>query len=86
MEDKVSFNYIYEDIQYRNHKREIRSYILIVFLILILFVSNLIWILRELSYEDVVTTESITYTADSEDNGVAIINEEGEVHVNGKSI
>lgn len=58
-----------------------RLWILIVILVVLLFGSNVAWIIYESSFVDEVTT--VTQTADSGQGGTATIND--GVHINGKS-
>ncbi len=54
----IDIRYVYDDMQFRNHKREVRSFILNIILIALLVISNLAWLMYKMSFEDVyeVTT------------------------------
>lgn len=64
-----------------------RSNTLNVILIIIIFLSNLMWIIAwNLPSDEVTdtTSSSYEYDADSKDGGNAVINDEGEVNINGE--
>lgn len=93
MEDKDGVKTIpyivHENAEARQERREKRLVFVIVLLIILLVASNFCWILHENNFEDVVTTTTTTdktYTADTGDgNGTAVVNENGEVSINGES-
>lgn len=58
-------------------------FISFIIVLIMFFASNIAWLYAwNLPTE---TTTTTTYDADSEDNGNAVINDEGEVSINGKS-
>lgn len=60
-----------------------RWFIAFIICLAMLFLSNLAWLYAwNLPSEDVSTT---SYTADSEESGNAIINDSGEVNIDGES-
>lgn len=59
-----------------------RLWILCIIIFLALVGTNTYWIWFESQFEDEVTT---TYTSDATDGGNAIINDSGEVNINGES-
>lgn len=56
-----------------------RLYIIIILLVILLFGSNLAWIVYEKQFAD----ESWSYSAEADDNSNAVINGEGEVYIYG---
>lgn len=54
-----------------------RLWVIIILLIVLLFGSNAAWIWYESQFEDVVTE---TYTSESDDGGIAIVNRDGDVN------
>lgn len=65
-------------------KSNMRKWFIAFIIVLIMFfASNIAWLYAwNLPTENTTTT---TYGADSEDNGNAIINDEGDVNINGES-
>lgn len=67
----------------REDKRaeHVRSFIIIIVLLLLFVGSNLAWIIHESQYVD----ETWTYEATTDNGGNAIVNGDGEVTYNGES-
>lgn len=66
-------------------KSNTRKWFIAFMIVLIMFfASNIAW-LYAWSLPTESTTTTTTYDADSEDNGNAVINDEGEVSINGES-
>lgn len=57
-------------------------FIAFIIVLIMFFASNIAWLY---AWNLPVESTTTTYDADSEDNGNAIINDSGEVNVNGKS-
>ena len=74
--------YVHEGVVARQERTIRRLWILCIIIFAALIGTNAGWMYYESQFEDEVTT---TYTSDASDGGNAIINESGEVSVNGES-
>lgn len=74
---------VHESIVARMERTIKRLWILCIIMFVSLVLTNGLWICYENSFEDVVTTQSITQGVDAGDGGNAIIND--GVHINGES-
>lgn len=74
--------YVHEGVVARQERTIRRLWILCIIIFAALIGTNAGWMYYESQFEDEVTT---TYTSDARDGGNAIINESGEVSVNGES-
>lgn len=74
MENKDSIPFIvWESSETRHERREKRWFVLCIILFLSFVLSNMYWIYRENSYEDVVETTIIETMQDSADGGLNYI-------------
>lgn len=73
---------VHEGIMARQERTIKRLWILCIVIFIALVATNAGWIYYEQQFEDEVTT---TYTSDAADGGNAIINDSGEVNINGES-
>lgn len=69
---------VYESAQARAERTIKRLIAVIVLLIVLLTVTNGIWIWYESQFEDVITTETVTQSAEAEDDGTAIVHNGGD--------
>lgn len=76
---------VFDDAQVRNERKDKRNLIIILVLIFALLFSNMAWLWTFNQYDYSSTTATTTYTTDSGDGGNAIINDSGEVNINGES-
>lgn len=82
MEDNVMVPYIVFESERarqekgRKHERTL-WFIVVIVLLLLLFGTNAAWINYESQFEDVVTE---TYTSDSGDGGIALVNRDGVIN------
>jgi len=67
----------YESGMARMERTNKRLWIVVIILILALIITNGAWTWYESQFEDVVTE---TYTSESDDGGIAIVNRDGEVN------
>lgn len=75
--------YIVHESMVARQERTIRRLWILCIIIFAVFVgSNMAWMYYESQFTDEVTT---TYTSDARDGGNAVINDSGEVNINGKS-
>ena len=74
--------YVHEGVVARQERTIRRLWILCIVIFIAFIGTNIGWIYYEQQFVDEVTT---TYTSDARDGGNAIINESGEVSVNGES-
>ena len=74
----------HESMMSRMERTIKRLWIMAIILIVLLVGTNLAWLYYEMQFEDVVTTETFTQEAITDDGGYAIINGEGEVTINGE--
>lgn len=80
MEDKQATYLMYESAQARSERINTRLWILCIILIVLLFGTNIGWIIYEMQYQDVVT---VSQEVDSED-APAYVNGTGEMTINGE--
>ncbi len=76
---------IHENSEIRHEKKEKRFFVVITLLIILLVGTNLGWLLYESQFEYATTTETYYEVDTGTGNGNAIINESGEVIINGES-
>lgn len=69
--------YAYESGMDQMSRANKRLWIVVIILILALIITNGAWVWYENQFEDVVTE---TYTSESDDGGIAIVNRDGEVN------
>lgn len=81
MENNKEVPYIvFEGEMNRIERMNKRLWILIIIMSVILVGSNGAWIYYENQFEDTITTE--TYEVESTEGGNAIVNGDGEIHIN----
>ena len=80
MEEKNATYLMFESAQARSERTNRRLWILCIILIVLLFGTNIGWIIYEMQYQDVVT---VSQEVDSED-APAYVNGTGEMTINGE--
>lgn len=75
--------YLHEGEMFRLERLNKRWFIAFLIVLVMLFVTNGAWIIYEMQYEDVVTTE--TYTATTDAGGAAVAYGEGDINIYGQS-
>lgn len=76
---------VYESSMARMERTIKRLWILLILLVTLLVATNCLWLWYESQFEEVITTETTeeTYEANADNDGVAIVNRDGEVSYGG---
>ena len=84
MDENMQISYMaHEGIMARMERTIRRLWVLCLVLVILLVGTNVAWLYYESQFETIEETESYEYNASS-DRGHAIINENGEVTINGE--